>query len=230
MIILVGCNKGGSGKTTTATNISVGLAMRGADVCLVDADKQASSERWAKERDSSEIEPSITLVQKLDNTSNMIKKLNGKFDYIIVDVAGHNSREMITAAMIADIVIAPHQASQLDLDTLEELQEQVVKIMDYNKKLQVYIYHAMASTNPKVKDIEREDFEKYVSELKEFTALNAVGYFRKEYRDVISLGKSVLETDNANAANEIQALIDEVLERAKTPKVTAHNEETEEVS
>jgi chromosome partitioning protein len=38
MIITIGSNKGGTGKTTTATNISVALATKGKDVCLVDAD------------------------------------------------------------------------------------------------------------------------------------------------------------------------------------------------
>ena len=40
MIIVVGCNKGGAGKTTTAINLTVALALKNKDVCLVDADPQ----------------------------------------------------------------------------------------------------------------------------------------------------------------------------------------------
>ena len=43
MIIIVGCNKGGAGKTTTATDLAVALALLGKDVCLVDADPQANA-------------------------------------------------------------------------------------------------------------------------------------------------------------------------------------------
>ncbi len=45
MITIVGCNKGGAGKTTTAVNIAVGLARDGFDVVLVDADAQRSASR-----------------------------------------------------------------------------------------------------------------------------------------------------------------------------------------
>lgn len=44
MIVIVGGNKGGSGKTTTVLNLAVALARReGKEVCLVDADPQRSS-------------------------------------------------------------------------------------------------------------------------------------------------------------------------------------------
>ena len=134
MIIIIGSNKGGSGKTTTATNLAVGLAMQGKEVCLVDADAQRSASRWHGDRTNNNIVPEVTLVEKRDNISQTITTLNDKFDYVIVDVAGRNSREMITGATVADMIIAPHQASQFDLDTLEELQQQVIRIRDLNPK------------------------------------------------------------------------------------------------
>ena len=210
MIILVGSNKGGSGKTTIACNLSVALAMQGADVCLVDADRQGSAAKWHQERESSEISPSITLVQKYDNLTKTLQSLNEKYDQVIVDVAGRNSREMITAATVADLVIAPHQCSQLDLDTLGELQEQIIRVMDLNPSLQVFIYQTMASTNVQVIKTERKEFEAYVAEFPEFKALKPSGRYRKIYRDVMSEGLSVLETTNKNAIDEVNALHSEV--------------------
>jgi chromosome partitioning protein len=43
MIILIGGEKGGTGKTTVATNLSACLASAGRDVLLVDADRQGTS-------------------------------------------------------------------------------------------------------------------------------------------------------------------------------------------
>jgi chromosome partitioning protein len=210
VIVIVGCNKGGAGKTTTATNLSVGLAFRGKDICLVDADPQRSAARWHQDREESGHSPTITLIEKRDNITQTLRNLDEKFDCIIVDVAGRNSREMITGAVVADVIIAPHQASQLDLDTLSELQEQTIRIRDLNPDLKVFIYHAMASTNPSVKDAERREFLDYVSEFEEFQPLNTIGYYRKVYKDVIPSGQSVLEQGNEQAIKEIEALIEEV--------------------
>ena len=210
MITIIGCNKGGAGKTTTAVNVAVALARKGHEVCLVDADPQRSASRWHAEREAAGIQPSITLIEKRDNISATLKTLDSKFEHVIVDVAGRNSRELITGAAVADIIIAPHQCSQLDLDTLVELQDQVVRVRDLNPELCVYAYHTMASTNASVKLTERREFLEYVSEFPEIQPLDSVGYYRKAYKDAIPLGKSVLESDNVQAASEVEALVEEV--------------------
>lgn len=210
MITIIGCNKGGAGKTTTAVNVAVALARKGHEVCLVDADPQRSASRWYAEREAAGLEPAITLIEKRDNISSTLKTLNEKFGHVIVDVAGRNSRELITGAAVADQIIAPHQCSQLDLDTLVELQDQVVRIRDLNSELRVYVYHAMASTNVAVKATERREFLDFIAEFPEMQLLSSVGYYRKAYKDSIPLGKSVLEGDNAQAASEIEALVEEV--------------------
>lgn len=210
MITIIGCNKGGAGKTTTAINIAISLAKKGQEVCLVDADPQRSAARWYSERESAGTQPNITLVEKRDNITQTLKSLGEKFDQVIVDVAGRNSRELITGAVVADIIIAPHQCSQLDLDTLAELEDQVTRIKDLNPDLKVFVYHTMASTNPSVRETERREFMEYVSEFKSFTPLKSVGFYRKAYKDSIPEGKSVLEADNQQAKDEIEQLVAEV--------------------
>jgi chromosome partitioning protein len=213
MIITIGSNKGGTGKTTTATNISIALALKKKDVCLVDADFQRSSSRWHQDRQEAKLVPSIALVEKYDNVSSTLEELNKKFDYVIVDVAGRNSREMITAMSVSDILLSPHQASQLDLDTIQELQQQITRVKDLNPRLSCYILHTMASTNPTVKTNERKEFQDYLNEFPTLSLLNSCLYYRKIYRDVMPFGKSVIESNNSIAAAEVLDLIGEVLQK-----------------
>jgi len=210
MITIVGCNKGGAAKTTTAINLAVALASKGLDVCLVDADGQRSTSRWYAEREEAGHKPQLTLIEKRDNISQTLRSLNEKFDHVVVDVPGRNSRELITGGTVADFIIAPHQCSQLDLDTMEELQQQVVSMRDLNPNLKVFVYQTVATTNPILMGNERNEFLGFVAEFEDLTALNAVGRYRKIYRDVISEGKSVIESENDKAKSEVFELVQEV--------------------
>lgn len=210
MILLIGSNKGGSGKTTLACNLAVAFARDGKDVCMVDADRQGSAAAWNTERESNNVLPAITIVQKYDNIASTLKALDEKYDVVIVDVAGRNSKELLSASTVADMLICPSQCSQLDLDTLEELQQQIGQAKVFNEDLQVFIYHSMASTNNKVIERERADFLTYVQEYPEFRPLNSMGHYRKAYRDVFETGLSVLEADNPNAKLEIETIYEEL--------------------
>lgn len=209
MIIVIGGNKGGSGKTTIATNLAVALAQR-IEVCMVDADPQRSAARWHQDRQQNRVEPYIMLLEKRDDISQTLVRLSEKYPVLIVDVAGRNSRELLSSAAVADMIIAPHQASQFDLDTLEELTTQTNRIRDINPSLRVCVLQAMASTNPILKEAERKAFCQFVSEFPEFELLQTVSYFRKVYRDVAPQGKSVIESQNKQASSELLALIDEL--------------------
>lgn len=209
MIIVIGGNKGGSGKTTIATNLAVALAQR-VEICMIDADPQRSAARWHQDRQQNRVDPYIMLIEKRDDIGETLARLSEKYAVLIVDVAGRNSRELLSSAMMADLIIAPHQASQFDLDTLEELALQTQRVRDINPNLRVCVLQAMASTNPVLREPERQAFCRFVSEFPEFELLETVSYFRKVYRDVAPQGKSVIESQNKQASGEILALINEL--------------------
>lgn len=210
MIILVGSNKGGCGKSTTIINLAVAFAKDKKDILIIDADRQSTASRWSSDREYYEVQPYIQVLQKYDNLQPTLKGINQKFDVILVDVAGRNSREMLSAMVIADLLICPLQCSQPDLDTLAELKEQVIRASDINTKLKAFIYHTMASTNVMVKENERKEFLAYLEKYPEFCATKSINYFRKIYKDSISEGKSVLEVNNIDAKNEAEQLYKEV--------------------
>lgn len=106
--------------------------------------------------------------------------------------------------------VTTHQCSQLDLDTMFELQQQLISIRDLNPDLKAYANQSIATTNPVLEGNERNEFLEYVAEFDQLTPLTAKSCYRKIYRDVMSEGKSVMETDNAKARDEVMALINEV--------------------
>ena len=65
MIILVGGEKGGPGKSTIAQNLAAYFVIeRSLDVVLVDADAQATTADWVDERNENEQLPTINCIQK----------------------------------------------------------------------------------------------------------------------------------------------------------------------
>lgn len=210
MIILVGSNKGGCGKSTTIVNLAVAFAKDKKEVLVIDADRQSTISRWSNDREYYNVQPYIQVLQKYDNLQPALKQLEDKYSTILVDVAGRNSREMLSAMIAADLLICPLQCSQPDLDTLTELKEQVVKATDFNPNLKTYIYQTMASTNTKVKDKERNDFTDFVKQFEEFKLLRAINYFRKVYKDTMSEGKAILEYSNNDATSEVNDLFKEI--------------------
>ena len=49
MVIIIGAEKGGCGKSTISVNLAATLASTGHDVCLVDSDRQLTTSDWIGE-------------------------------------------------------------------------------------------------------------------------------------------------------------------------------------
>jgi chromosome partitioning protein len=209
MIILVGSQKGGCGKSTTAVNLCVELALNGADVVLVDADRQCTAARWAEDRQGHEKIAPVHCVQKYDNVREALLDLDTRYEIVVVDAAGRDSRELRTAMTAADILLVPFRPSQPDLDTLPALQEIITGAQDLNPKLRVLGVLTMASTNPAVN--EADEARAYLADFPEIKALRSIIRDRKVYRDAMSDGLGVVEMDNGKARAEIQLLTAEIM-------------------
>lgn len=209
MIILVGSEKGGPGKSTIAVNLSVEFARQGQDVCLVDADSQRSASRWHADREEAGVEPAIACIEKLGNIRDTLVDLDSRYGIVIVDVAGKDSKEMRTGMTAAHKMIVAVRPSQFDLDTLPHMSELVETALDFNPTLDVRVVLTQAPTNPN--GTERIDAGEYLSDYPGLRALQTVIYERKAYRDVIGEGKGVVEWNNPKASAEIKELAAELM-------------------
>ncbi|AXA00664.1 putative plasmid stability protein ParA (plasmid) [Enterobacter hormaechei] len=68
----------------------------------------------------------------------------------------------------------------------------------------------MATTNPVLRGNERKEFLEYLEEFPTIETLQTVICFRKVYRDCMSNGTGVVETNNEAAKAEIMQLMKEV--------------------
>lgn len=119
-IYLIGSEKGGVGKTTTAFNLSVLRRKAGYPVLLVDADKQQSSSMWATLRAEAGMTPPLVCVQKLGKIGYDLAQLKANYE-IIVDAGGQDSTELRQAIAVADKWIIPVSPSQLDLFSMAKM-------------------------------------------------------------------------------------------------------------
>jgi chromosome partitioning protein len=208
MILLIGSQKGGVGKSTVAINLAVEYARKGRDVCLVDADAQRSAARWHADREEQGHQPAVACVEKLGSIHQTLTDLATRYDIVIVDVAGKDSREMRTGMTAADTLVVVVRPSQLDLDTLGHMSEVIEQAMDLNPGLAVRGLIAQAPSNPAIS--ERTDAREYLADYPTIKPLETVLYERKAYRDVVGEGLGVVEWSNPKAKAEIQELAAEV--------------------
>lgn len=209
MIILIGSQKGGCGKSTTAVNISAELAGKGYDVVLVDADRQCTAANWAMDRLEKTELPKVHCVQKYENIRDTLLDLNQRYEYVIVDAAGRDSRELRTGMTAAHVLIVPFRPSQPDLDTLPKMQEIIIQAKDLNPYIKVFGLITMGPTNPAI--TEEADARDCLNDYPEIKLLNTIIRDRKVYRDAMSDGLGVVEMSNDKAKEEIKNLVGEVL-------------------
>ena len=94
MILAVATIKGGSGKTTLATNMAVALALAGRDVLLIDADAQGSAADFTALRQELTGAAGYAVARLLGReVRSEVTKLSPKFEEIIIDVGGRDRKD-----------------------------------------------------------------------------------------------------------------------------------------
>ena len=138
-VVVLGNEKGGSGKSTTALHIVVALLKAGQRVATIDLDCRqqsfthyiANRARWAQ-RGGVKLELPVhrcielgTTMQIADNEAaeltqflDAISAVERNFDFIVIDTPGSDSYLMRLAHTMADTLVTPINDSFLDFDVL----------------------------------------------------------------------------------------------------------------
>ena len=102
MILLLGGEKGGTGKSTIATNLAAWLAVHGGDVILVDTDVQRTAANWVDRRNLLNGVPAllngvpaVQCAERRGNVFHTLRDLAKRYEQVIVDAGGRDSEERL---------------------------------------------------------------------------------------------------------------------------------------
>ncbi|OJA91922.1 cobyrinic acid ac-diamide synthase [Burkholderia ubonensis] len=210
MILLIAAEKGGVGKSTLATNLAVHLAHQGVDVVLLDTDGQATAARFVERRDEAGITPAVPCVQRTGDVASTLRDLAHRYQVVVVDAGGRDSREMRSAMAVANLLLVPTKASQADLETFSKVNELIGLARGLNPKLKAVVLLSIAPTNPAIREV--EDARELLATFDMLELADTIIRERKVYRDALLMGKGVIELDNGQARAEIQLLAQEFFE------------------
>lgn len=209
MNIVVGGIKGGSGKTTVATNLAV-LCAREQDVLLIDADDQETATDFTVLRNERIATgagyTSIKLTGAAVRTET--QRLVNKYTTIIIDTGGRDTTSQRAALSVADILLVPFVPRSFDIWTLEKVSNLVAEMRLANPTLAAYLFINRA-------DPRGQDNDGTAEVLKESTSLEFINTplgSRKAFSNAAAQGLSVLELkpQDQKASEEIMVLYQRV--------------------
>ena len=219
MIIVSGGTKGGSGKTTVATNLAIMRAASGRDVLLVDADDQETSTDFTILRTEKRGEAGYTSI-KLTGAAVRTEaaKLKPKYDDIIIDAGGRDTTSQRAALAIADMLLVPFVPRSFDVWTLEKVAELVAEIRAVNPKLKAFAFLNRADSTGS----DNADAAEVLQDTKELKFIDAPIGGRKAFGKAAAQGLAAFELkpSDQKATEEIAALYQAVFGKAWSEKVT----------
>ena len=226
MIILVGGEKGGTGKSTIATNLATMRTIKGVDTLLFDIDPQKTSTFWASRRDENNISPRITSCQKILDSRilnagvvirNELKALMSKYENIIVDAGGAASEVLRAAMTMADILILPLMPSSFDIWTLGTVNNLISEVKHTNPNIIAKVVYNKVAPHPQTAKFEMEESNEILSDFDSIKRFDTILIYRVAIRRSQSKGQAVVEykplDDKAN--EEINSLYREVFNESR---------------
>ena len=204
MIISIVNLKGGSGKTTVATNLTVALS-RKFKTLLIDTDPQRSASQWFDVRESENDNFSVISIQEDKSLKKQIPVFQSQYDHFIIDGAPQSDRISAICIYAADLVIIPVMPSPYDFWATASILERVsaTKEIQPDKKA----FFLLNRVNDKA--TLSKDTAEALSSLG-YPVFNTRLHNRIAYADSASCGLSVLEASNPKAKAEMESLYNEI--------------------
>ena len=151
MIVALLAEKGGTGKTTLASNLA-GMRSRNRRVLLIDADRQGSSHFWAQQRARVSVFKLDSETLHGESFARRLRNLVSRYDDVIIDTGAGDNIEQEAALAAADCAIAPVQPSGVDVATMGLVDSRVAKALELNPGLRAWALLNRVSPNSRNRD------------------------------------------------------------------------------
>ena len=199
-IITIAQQKGGAGKSTLASHLSVAFAKLGAKTAILDTDPQQTIMSWRNIRDKNKSVNKVTI----DVASSTGWKVNNeiarfsKCDIIVIDSPPHMEAETRSAIRAANLVIVPCQPSPNDLWATDK----TLEIVNKEGKKMVLVLNRCPYQSKLLKQIEAH----FDSSITKYFLGNRVAFASS-----MLLGLTSIETEpNSSATNEILQIAENI--------------------
>lgn len=216
MIYVFGGIKGGVGKTTVAVNFVQYLAgEHQKDVLLIDADDQETATDYTAWRDATlEGRLGYTAIKLTgDAIRAQMPNLKKKYDDIVIDTGGRDTRSQRAALIVADLYLVPFYPRSFDFWTVTKVQHLIDDIKTVNSNLKAIAFLNRADT----RSADNRDTAAALEEADGIIFLNHPLLNRKCFSNAAGKGLSVFEYEpkDDKAINELNLLFNEVINLAK---------------
>lgn len=199
-VITIAQQKGGSGKTTLATNLAVAFVRQGATVALLDTDPQGSLGRWfLTRRDTGQTDLEFSTASAW-GVSYECDKLRKSFDFVIVDTPPKVDADLRPALREADLVLIPVAASQVDVWATESVVE-----LARRERAETLIVLNRAKVGTRVTASVLKSLEALAAPV----AASILGH-RVAYAEALGAGKGARELGRGPWREEVEALSAEI--------------------
>ena len=207
MAKIIGCVqvKGGAGRSTVSTNI-VGTLSKQHQTAIIDCDlPQGSTSSWCALRTANGAmgNLSIATAESHNVLVSQVKRLSS-LDYIVIDAPPRIEQITQTIIMIADLVVIPIGCTAVDVWATTDLLATIENFKQHKDQIDYRVlwnrYRNTRSANSLIEEIAEGGYP----------ALNSKLGLRVAFSDAIAAGKTVNETNDKKAGDEIDALLKEV--------------------
>jgi chromosome partitioning protein len=211
--------KGGVGKTTLATNIATALTQQGHKVLYIDADPQGSGLDWSAARKEGLLFPVVGIPN--DTIHREIRTLAEPYDWVIIDGPPRVYTVAKSAIAASDMVVIPVQPSPYDVWAAKEIVDLVTEVRVIKADLKAVFAINRKIVGTAIGRAVTEALAGYP-----LPVLRAAVSQRVGFAESAAAGQTVLETEpNGHAAQEIRALVNEVMERLYDHQISQHQPE-----